>query len=130
MPVQFHDGCFCSWFYAGDTIDVPCQYNVYTMSKQLQCYANTNLHMITDCLPLRLGLCDGTLFNNICDRFLSDEKWRTILVCDAEPQDRIKILEKNKAASKVNKEEEEKRTQKKGKKGQPIASKPYKLVQR
>ena len=64
--------------------------------------------MITDCLPLRLGLRDGTLFNNICDRFRSDEKWRTILVHDAQQEDRVKILEKNKAASKVNKEEEEK----------------------
>ena len=96
------------------------------MSIQLQYYANTNLHTITDCPPLRLGLCDGTLFNNICDRFLSDETWRTILVYDAEPQDRIQILEKNKAASKVNKEEEEKRAQKRGKKGQPIASKSCK----
>ena len=84
--------------------------------------------MITDCLPLRLALCDSTLFNNICDRFLSDEKWKAILVYDAEPQDRIKILEKNKAASKVNKEEEEKKAQKKGKKGQPVASKSCKLV--
>ena len=84
--------------------------------------------MITDCPPLRLGLCDGTLFKKICDRFLSDEKWRTILVYDAEPQDRIKILEKNKAASKVNKKEEEKRVQKRGKKGQPIASKSHKLL--
>ena len=91
------------------------------MSIRLQYYANTNLHMITDCLPLRLGLCDSALFNNICDRFLSDEKWRTILVYDAEPQDRIKILERNKAASKVNKEEEGKREQKKGKKGQPVS---------
>ena len=41
MPVQFHHGCFCLWFYAGDTIDVPCQYNAYTMSIRLQYYAYT-----------------------------------------------------------------------------------------
>ena len=49
---------------------------------------------------------------------------------DAEPQDRIKILEKNKAATKVNKAEEEKRSQKRGKKGQTVTSKLYKLVRK
>ena len=78
--------------------------------------------MISDCPDLRIGLCDFKLFSKTVDHFLADDKWKTVLVYDADPGDRVVILDKKKAGS-PKKADEEARNKKRKKSDPPIPSK-------